>query len=97
MRLSRKAWPWILPRLAVIYVFYAWHTYSGLFRLFAGWQLETFDTYDLKAAGEVLVLAAGRARIAALYHASAGQPAPAARWSGFGPSPAPAASLTEGE
>jgi len=34
--------------LAVIYVCYAWYTYSGLYQLLAEWQLDTFGAYDLK-------------------------------------------------
>jgi len=43
-----KAIVWTCYAAAVVYIGYAWYTYSGLYRLAVEWQLETFESYSLK-------------------------------------------------
>jgi len=45
----------ILYGLGGIYACYAWYTYSGPYRMFAEWQLDTFGTYYEKATLAVLL------------------------------------------
>jgi len=74
--------------LAAIYGGYAWYTYSGLYRIFAEWQLDTFGEYDQKAtiAALILVLAIPVA-LARWLVGKPEQSSPPGRWSRLGSSP----------
>jgi hypothetical protein len=49
---------WIGFAAATAYAGYSWYTYSGLYRLIAEWQLETFGSFSLKLTllGVILAL-----------------------------------------
>jgi len=80
--------------LGGIYACYAWYTYSGLYRLFAEWQMETFGAYDLKVTFAVLLLALMiPGALAGHLLGKPERPGPPNRWSRLASSPAVAATL----
>lgn len=78
----------ILYVLAFIYGGYSWYSYSGLYRVFAEWQLDTFGEYEEKTtlAAMVLVLAIPVALARRLLRKPAQASAPS-RWSRLSSSP----------
>ena len=77
-----------------IYACYAWYTYSGLYRMFAEWQLDTFGAYyeNVTLAVLLIVLAIPGA-LAARLLGKPEQPSPPSRWSRLASSPAVLAAL----
>jgi len=77
-----------------VYGCYAWYSYSGLYRIFTEWQLDTFGEYNEKVTIAVLILVlAIPGALAARLIGKPAQSSPPSRWSRLASSPAVAAAL----
>ena len=84
----------ILYGLGGVYGCYTWYTYSGLYRIFTEWQLDTFGEYNEKVTIAVLILVlAIPGALAARLIGKPAQSSPPSRWSRLASSPAVAAAL----